>query len=380
MKILIIAKNVGRIAPGIVAERLIKGLSERHEVDVLSTDYDPSTELTNIKKVIRFKSYEIKPVISKILISFFSFNPLDVYIAKKVANNCVCKYDLIFSIVSSNHYVSLILGNKLSKKLKVKHFAHFLDAIPAPGGWLKDDFFYKGLKKFMARTLAKVDGVFASNQQMLDYQLSTFKIKKKICKAVIYNPGPGKITYYEHQLSNQNTFIFTGGIYGPRKPLYILKAFKQLLGHYPNSTLEFVGSDIPDKSLSIFTADELKNVIVHPFNRNLTDFYERATALIDIDADFPNDVFLSSKIINYISINRIIISETGENSPSRNIFQGIPSIIQTDHNANEIMQGMIKAIKLKKDINFNDRNSVISLFDLKSNIDRIENEINNADT
>ena len=48
MKILIISSNIGRTAPGIVFERIILGMSSKNEVDILTSDYDPSVELSKV--------------------------------------------------------------------------------------------------------------------------------------------------------------------------------------------------------------------------------------------------------------------------------------------------------------------------------------------
>src|ERR1035441_3844425 len=121
MKILIITMNVGRTSPGIVFQRLINGLSEFHEIDLLTADYDPSIKLERVSKVIVFNYKEMNRFIIKMFISIFAMNPIDIYFAQKVISKCSNKYDLILSFISFNHYLPLIAGNKLAKKLKLKH-------------------------------------------------------------------------------------------------------------------------------------------------------------------------------------------------------------------------------------------------------------------
>ena len=375
MKIIVISKNVGRTTPGIVTERLIKGLSQSHELDILTVDYDPSMDLDKVNRVIKYKYREMTKPLSKLFISIFSADPLDLFFAKKAIAQCDNKYDLILSLISSNHYASLMIGNKLAKKITVKHFAHFLDAIPAPGGWLKNDYFFKGLQRFISKNLSQVDGLFSTNQKMLDYQLATFKHRDNLISGVNYNPSSGKMEYYDYCRNGKNSFLFTGGLYGPRKPDYVLGAFKQILKEYPDSTLEFVGSKLPIDCLSIFSSDEREKIIIHPFTKDLTDYYRRATALIDIDSDLPGDVFLSSKIINYLTINRTIISETGDNSPSSELFKGVSSILQCGHSVDELAAAMKEAIQQQGKVNFSDREKVISLFDLNSVINKLNKKI-----
>ena len=381
MKILIITMNVGRTAPGIVYERLIHGLSKVHKVDVLTSDFDPSFELAEVKQVFKLKSKRVHPRINKALISILGIYPSDWIWALK-SNNLINQteqndYDLIFSFIAFNHYAPLLAGNKISRSLNRKHMVYAVDALPPPAGWLKNDLFYKRTKGFISKYLSKVDGFFSANKKMLKYQLAIFKHKDNLVSGVIYNPSHGDLQNYQFAKNKVNTFLYTGGIYGPRKTEYIFAAFKKILTEYPNSTLEFVGSKLSEESLLVFTPDERSKVLIHPFVRDLSPYYERCTALLDIDADLKDDIFLSSKIINYIKINRVIISETGNNSPSREIFKNIPSILQCDHDVEEIANAMRQAIQLHETINFGDRSEVYKVFDLNNVIQNINNVICN---
>jgi glycosyltransferase involved in cell wall biosynthesis len=313
------------------------------------------------------------------LISTFGINPIDLLWSKqamsKVSKKDYKAYDLIFSFISLHHYTPLLTGILLKKKYLSKLAVYSVDAIPAPVEWPENKSYFKSVKRMMAKYLPYSDYFFSSNEQMLKYQLSTFIPNKNIITEVIYNPTYAILKYYDYNSNNNNTFLYTGGIYGLRKPDYILGAFKKILKIYPDSTLEFVGSTFSEDCLSIFSFDEQKKIIIHPFTRDLTEYYKRAIALIDIDADLPNDVFLSSKIANYLSINRIIISETGKNSPSRKIFKDIPSILQCDHAVDELANAMEKAIELKGKIDFNDREKVISIFKISSVIKTLNDKL-----
>ena len=79
-----------------------------------------------------------------------------------------------------------------------------------------------------------------------------------------------------------------------------------------------------------------------------------------------NDIFLSSKMSSYLMINRIIITETGLNSPSRHLFKGISSIIQCEHNADQLYNAMRSAIEMKETITFDDRKAISQLFKIEN--------------
>ena len=379
MKILILSSDIGTTAPGIVYERLIEGLSTKHDIDLVTADFNPSSDLNSVKKIIEIKGTIIPTRVHKFLFTLFGINPFDLLWSRKVIrvlkNSNDTKYDLIFSFISYNHYAALICSKKITNRNKIKHFVYSVDAIPAPLGWLKGDLYFKKTKKLITRLLANVEGIFLANQKMLEYQLNIVNPKNKIATGVIFNPSYGKLQTLDFTGGETNTFLYTGGIYGPRKVCFVLEAFTEILKEYPDSTLEFVGSTIPESNLNFLTKTERSQVIIHPFTKDLTHFYERATALLDIDADLENDIFLSSKITNYITINRIIISETGVNSPSRTLFKNIPSIVQCLHDKEMLTKAMRYAIQQRDSISFKDRAEVITLFDLETVTEKINNEI-----
>jgi glycosyltransferase involved in cell wall biosynthesis len=375
MKILIITMNVGKTAPGIVFERLIQGLSSLHQIDVLTADYSPSLDLTKTSDTIISKWSHKHTRLKKLLILLFNVNPYDCYWARKsiklLKTHRSNKYDIILSFLSYQHYAALIAGTYLSKKSKSRHAVYTVDAIPAPNGWLENDSYYKSLKKMMAKYLQNVDILCSANYQMLNYQLSTFRPKENLITDVLYNPGSIEIKEFPNPRITTNYFVYTGGIYGVRRVVYILKGFEKLLERYPDSKFLFIGSELSPDSLSRLKPETLKKINLVPFTRDLDPYYSCATALIDIDADIENDVFLSSKMSNYIMINRIIISETGSNSPSRNLFKEIDSIIQCDHDPDQLCEAMSKSIEFKHTFDFDDRKTIIKLFDLENIVNRL---------
>lgn len=374
MKILILTLNIGKTAPGIVFEKITHSLSQHHQIDLITADYSPSSDLSHLNNLKISKKYNLHPRISKSLISFFNVDPSDWYWAWKTSSKIVekdKKYDLIFSFLSSGNYAAIIAGAILSAKFNCKLAIHSTDAIPAPIGWVKYDLFYKGLKKLMANYLSLTDAYFTTNIQMLNYQLLTFKPKNNLITNVIYNPGLSQNKVFPISNTGTNNFLYTGGIYGVRKADNIINGFVRLLEIYPDSNLVFIGSHFSTISLSAYTSNTLKRINFIPYTRDLEPYYESATALIDIDADIDNDVFISSKMPIYLMINRIIISETSDCSPSKQLFEGIDSIFQCTHNSDQLCDAMIKAIKLKEKISFDDRIKKIELFKIENIISQL---------
>jgi hypothetical protein len=380
MKILVITEDVGKNAPGIVFERLLHGLSINNELTILTASYEPDNVLHNIQNIIISPKLDIHPRIYKFLIGIFGVNPYDIYWAFKSIRILNRKFDMRFEIIMSflsySHFGGLIAGYHYSKKHNISHAVYSVDAIPPPPGWLKFDYYYSGLQKMIGKYLGSVSFLFSLNNQMLSYQLKTFVPKKKLISGVIYTPGFNSVKVFpDSTVASTYNFVYTGGIYGLRKVDYILSGFQKLLKFYPNSILQFIGSQLPPAVLSSLESDTLKKIEILPFTKDLDPYYRAATALIDIDADVENDVFLSSKITNYLMINRVIISETSMNSPSRILFKGINSIIQCEHNDDKLCLALKQSIELKDSISFDDRKTVIQLFKIENIIKELDNTL-----
>lgn len=383
LKILIFAENVGGTAPGIVFGRLIKGLSYENEVTVLAANVELEKELPEVKEIILSPKSDIHPRIFTLLITIFGSSPYDWYWAvksnfklKKQVNN---EFDIVFSFLSYGHFAGLVAGHNFSIKHNIKHAVYSVDAIPPPVGWLKYDHYYRNLRKSIGRYLKSVSFLFSLNQQMLNYQLKTFIPAKKLISGVIYTPGLNtRKIFLNTGKPVTNNFVYTGGIYGLRKADYLISAFRILLETYPNSKLQFIGTQFLPEVLDSINDLLNKQIEIFPYTRDLDPYYKEATALIDIDADIENDVFLSSKMPNYLMINRIIISETGLNSPSRQLFKGINSIYQCEHKPDQLCVAMKKAIEMNNAVSFNDRDSVVKLFQIDNIIKELNQTLNDG--
>ena len=383
MKILILASDIGKTAPGIVFERLISGLSLHHEIVVITSSFESHQLHENSSlKIYQIKKLNIHPRLHKLFLTSINLDLSDFIwsymVENKLRKTQTIDFDIIFSLVSFRGYAGLIAGQSISKKWKCKHAAYLVDALPAPIEWLKSQSYHRGLTKFVKKYLSNVDFLFSANPQMLKYQLNILNLSNNIAADVIYVPSFKKKKHYKNSHFNTNYFIYTGGIYGPRVADYVINGFLKLLKDYPDSKLIFVGTVLSENTLSSLGIKDNANIELHPFSNDLDNYYEMATALIDIDSTIENDIFLSSKIANYINTDRIIISETGQNSPSRLLFQNLKSVIQCNHDSNELYLAMKHSISVKNEINFHERDEVRSLFQIENIIGKISNNLEKA--
>lgn len=368
MKILVLTQDIGKTAPGIVFERLLYGLSQNPDVslDIIVSNYEPSEEIkANNVQLIKYP--RLPGRIFKWIVALGHTDVISHFLKKRIRIQ-ESQYDIFLSLVSFNHYFGMIAGSYLKKKYKAKWACYLVDAIPAPGGWLPEDAYFKSVKNMIGKYLPDVDMLGSVSAEMLAYQLSLFVAKDTIVKDVIFPPSEKCkiVNYKEVDTDSTKRFVYTGNIYGLRRSKYLIEAFSLLYNENKNVELVFVGNCKSVECELIKYNEEIRNKIhLYPRTKDLAPYIEKATALVDIDADIENDVFLSSKMPGYLTCNRPIICETGKNSPSRHIFSGVPSIIQCSHNPEELKNAMLYVIENYRQFDYGDRKRFLNQFSLQ---------------
>lgn len=371
MKILCIAEEVGKSAPGIVYASILNELSNYFDIDLVCPEICSGSISSKIN-ILTCKQGLGNRRVNTYSLKFFGTSIFDLLWAQNEIRNLSIYFktqsfhevELIISFVSMYHFKSVLLGDKLKSMFKKKWVIYSVDAIPAPLGWSQNNLLYKKYKRFITKRINKCDALFSSNNQMLQYQLSLVKEYKGF-GGVVFTPIREHSFILPHIVrKNSPVFLYTGGIYGPRKKEMLIEGFRLLLRELPDAKLVFVGSG--DSSFFREAQDliDSESLVLHPFILDLYPFYKEATALIDINAYFDNDVFLSSKMVNYLPLRKPIVSITGYNSPSRNIFINDPSIIHCKNQANEIFESLYKTINIE--VNMEYRQQYIDMFSAQS--------------
>lgn len=385
-KFLILTESLGKTAPGIVFERLVGEIAARYDVVVVCLNDHTSGGRCEIHSEsqagdsgIAVLTPKTKARLSKLSLALFGDDwsaRLNAMALASVFDRCgksAQSFDYVFSLVSFRHTSPLLLAEKLIRRgTAKKNIAYFVDAIPAPLGWSSDNREFKGLQKFTARRLQRLDALFSSNAQMLKYQMGLVQSEAPPFSGVLFNPIVGGRKIFPPPTSGRYNFLYTGGIYGKRTPRHILEALKKALKINPDIYLVFVGSRIEDRDLAVLDDFERDHVIVKSFVSDLDPYYQDATVLVDIDADMDVDVFLSSKVTNYLPVNRVILSETGSDSPASKLLGGLKSVIQCSHNPDQIADCMIAAIDKSATVTFDDRQPLINAFSVGAVVNQME--------
>lgn len=381
MKLLIIAVGIGDTPGGIIYKRVILALSKYNEITVVSnTDFEigchvkkiiiPILELpVGITKILKSARLLVTPSslsdlrpspLVKDTLRLVNYDYFDNRWSNRV-NIATNKedYEFVLALTGFIEFAPILAAQKCANSKKSKWGMYSVDPIPIPREWGTNLIQYYNCKKMLRGILSNADLVCFSNPRMLEYNTSLYRPQKDSVLDYLYTPSPSKMIEVSHT-TRRRTLLYTGSLYGRRNAEYCILAFKRILKEYPDVKLVFVGTKLPAKYKRLLTKSELSSIETYSFQKDLTQFYNDCYALIDIDADCNNDVFLSSKIVSYIKISRPIISETGFCSPSRLLFSGIESVIQCNHDANDVFTAM-KIVLDGKNFDYDDRKGVIEI-------------------
>ena len=333
-RILIIASSTGNTAPGKVFSKYISLFKKNDsvQIDVISNDSDLDAKYIKLKN--------IHPRVRKLSVSFLGYDFFDYINTKKIIHNFDQKYDVIFSMMSANHFFPLYFGYLYKKKFKDVHWINYsVDAIPAPKGWGLSKSYSNGLIRMIKKFISKVDHLYFSNNVMLNYQLELLGESFKGSSGVLYTlPHNDFINLPSKENNKPFTLLYTGGIYQARKVDQLLLALEKLVLDGIDIQLNFVGTNPEAVDLKVISQAASSRVNFFGYTTDLLPFYQEADLLIDIDAAIENDVFISSKFFNYLPINRNILCITSSNSPVNQLVKdkNISGVFFSKHYSDEI--------------------------------------------
>jgi hypothetical protein len=116
-----------------------------------------------------------------------------------------------------------------------------------------------------------------------------------------------------------------------------------------------------------YNKESLSKIRLLDFQKDPSRIIEQAHVLIDFDANFKNDVFISSKLITYLNTNIPILSLTPRNSPSDNLLNdnidlGVVKMYYDEENMPESLQRVISLNNSMSQDILNNRNKLLTDF------------------
>ena len=355
---LIIALDVANTAPGIVFKTLIRSLEDTCKITLLANNAQEELLGENVR-YIPLNGGVVPWHRARKYWKRFGFNPVDVLWSRRIWRKYrkqiqEWNYDAVITLTSNGYYSSLNLGKIIAGELGCKYVIYSVDGMPSPLPWLGSD---APLHPIISKELVKLCGCaskfVSSNPQMVLYQKGILRDFKGTWDYLYtpYRPVPPTFRKKEHEGYN---ILYAGSLYGLRKIDGLVAAFEQFLKERPDATLYFVGEVCPEYK----SAASERIIFKDPTDR-IDEYYAMADCLIDIAADIPDDVFLSSKVICYLPYDIPVLAISGENSPVSLIMKDVPSIAQCSNNSGEILE-LLRKLQDVKD--FSDRKELLRLF------------------
>ena len=346
-RFLLVAMDMGSTPPGVVFKTLARALAAYASLEVVCPDFDETFGWEGISRIPAPPYHVHRWKTIRRYWKWLCCNPDDSLWARRAMRAvmpALGQYDAVISLTSMNYFPSILLGRKIAAKLGKPWWIYSVDGIPSPTEWLEgDSLTHDRMALWLDRVCAGADGFFSSNPYMMDYQR---RIMPHMKGRWDYLPTPHNLTSSCPFVPHEGlVFLYTGTLYGLRRIDGLLEGFRAFRKGHPQAKLVFVGDTHPSykEQASAMAAEGAVEFL--PFQRDVNPLLERADVLLDIGADIPDDVFLSSKIISYLPMERPILAITGKNSPARNMLGGIPSIIHCSNDAAQVREALERCVK-----------------------------------
>lgn len=362
-KYLVVSLDVANTAPGIVFKLLIKSLAESSRITLLAQDVDRDFLPGSIRLIPLYKGVQNWERASKKW-DRYGWNPRDERWARKTFRKnkkaiLQERYDALIVLTSNGYYSALNLGQMLKNELRCPYIIYSVDGMPSPISWLGGDVhLHQQISAGLRLLCADADLFLLSNPNMMAYQQQVIPNRKGEWDYLFtpYKPLSPDFSLQKHEGFN---ILYAGSLYGLRKIDGLIDAFRLFLTERQDARLMFVGNVQEEyKSYGTDLVKEGKLIFKAP-TEQIDDYYARADCLIDIAADIPDDVFLSSKVICYLPYPIPIIAISGAGSPVSQIMGGVPSILQTGNRANEILSALRQSQHIH---DFSERDHLLSTF------------------
>lgn len=358
-KILFISYVFDKNTPvGAGAKRVVSELANLGMHVMVVTAQHCSEKIPNVEIIVK-KNFPRLPVklsnrLSNLFgkeLLYFMWEIRAYFAGKRILDN---NRDAIAIYTRANPIAVCPVGIRLRKKFNIPLLMHFTDPIPAPVEWCPDEHIRKRQIKQMLSFLPHVDLLSFGNKHMLLYQERVLGRSLDGISFISPDPSFREMVFLPLREDSDNTvkLLFLGNIYGNRNPMPLFEAIQTI-------------SDIPVK-LYVYgnnSADFPSFVIKKSRTDDVRSVMQNMDILIDIDGDDETPVFISSKLKDYLSINRPILSISPLNSPSRDLLNGLKTAVTVKNTKKEISSALLKIIETNySDEDYDERIEILKQF------------------
>lgn len=378
MKILVISYAFGVTSSGKSTKNIVNGLRALgHEVFVLASLYENyRADQYHLKVSDGFS----RPARLLSLIGDFIHKDINYFFWQKKAERKLLHIlndnpvDLIYA--RGSPAVSFYVGNNVAKKSNIPLALHFADPIPATKDWSPNEQYRKKMLQSIFYAVQNADLLTFVTNEMLHYQQSMMSIDCSKKSIVVPNPIPAT-RFIEEEKQSDFVVGYIGQFGKTRDAALLLKSISAVIKAGEKVKLLLVGTRDVNTATDEFR--ELRDQVeVIPYTNNLDTMYGKINLFIDIDSNYEKQVFLSNKLMEYLSINRPILSITTTDSPAANLLKPLLETVYTaDHKVESISTCIQQAINSRKKMyDYTERDIVITDYSATNIVSSLESKLN----
>ena len=249
--------------------------------------------------------------------------------------------DLVYG--RAHPFQSVAGAHGLASRCRLPLFTHFSDPMPSP-------FWEKGHPEY-ARTLSGVCRLISDSQALTLTTREAISFEEAMVgkldgKAFVLNhvaPAPTFLPLPQRDIGK--VFGYFGLFYGNRNASVLLRGFAQHLRKQPKDRLLFVGTEpssvLPEAaSLGIETAVRVMGRV-----DDVRCVMAEVDVLVATDSFSSAPVFLSTKLVEYLVVNRSVMLISPEDSPGAKLLSRFPqtTTLVSKEQASDVSEGLARS-------------------------------------
>ena len=365
MKIILISyyfdEDASGIISGRVARELVRQGVEVHVVtsNLIDTHKSRPFQIHHVPDFFHDRNLFIRTW--KIVLNLFGIGTFQQHLIwRKKAAACILKllkrehFDWLYcrsTPFDANH-----VGYIVSKNSNVKVLQHFTDPYPPEGDFLQKNVSRDKLIRKAKTIIQAADLVSFGNEAMMNYEKKETNVDfSRKCFVSNDIASSCTIKFVPPKESPQYRIVYLGTLYPPRNPNPLVNAISEL---YKRNLI-----------FRIYSAKPVISSLIEPFvqymgrTSDILLALSDADILVDIDGDSENPVYISSKLKDYLLINRPILSITPRNSPSAKILSNLRTVRVVENKKDQILDALNYLTTAHfRDDDYYERTPVIQLF------------------
>jgi len=229
---------------------------------------------------------------------------------------------------------------RLARKNRLPLFIHFSDPVLSP--WYRPaPMPLRLLRRYYRKLVSAATGISFVTTDAIAYSEQTMKISLAGKAFVLPHVGPAPMRLGHKSGETLPVFLYAGRFYGARTPEKLLAGFAKFLERSPGAIFRFLGAQPESINPEAFRLGVSGSVEILPFTRDVSKAFGEADVLVALDAFEGAPVFMSTKIIEYLSTDRPVLLLSPRNSPASRLVSRFPgTALSVGNDAEDIASAM----------------------------------------